>query len=101
MRVLVMGALAASLALALSACTGAEVIEAHQLKPTDHIQDNSLPALRQEMENVIDTPPATLIGIAQHMPNAPPGVSISFNFTVLPGIDARGVGPRMHWKPPI
>ncbi len=101
MRVLLMGGLAASLVLALSVCSGVEVIEDHQLKHEDVIQYSPLPALRQEMENVIDAPPATLIGISQNMPNAPPGVSIQFGSTVLPTNHARVVGIRLHGTLPV
>lgn len=101
MRVLALGVMAASLALALSACSGIEVIEAHQLKHDDFIQDAPFPALKPEIDKLIDPPPATKFDLADNMPNAPPGESINYGFTVLTVNHARGVGLRLHGTPPV
>jgi len=93
-RVLVTGGMTAALLVALSSCSGAEVIEAHQIEQNEFIQGTPFPALKLEIEKLIDPPPATTFGLADNMPQAPPGGSIESGFTVLTIGKARVVGTR-------
>ncbi len=94
MRVLICGGMSGVLLTALlSACSSAKVIEAHKIEEHEHFfQDSPFPALNQEMDKLIDPPPATSFGMADNMPNAPPGESINYCLAVLAIGDARVVG---------
>lgn len=98
MRVLVIGALSVGIMAALIGCSAvSEVINKDQLQENkNYIHDSPFPALNQEIEKLIETPPATQVGLAENMPNAPPGVSVFFTITVLNSMSARVVGTRLH-----
>ncbi len=98
MRVLVLGGLSTALMAALIGCSAvSEVINEDQLQQNrDYIHDSPFPALNQEIEKLIETPPATQVGLAENQPNAPPGVSISLTESVLISMSAPVVGTGLH-----